>query len=88
MSIIFIQVNAFGLTAGISRPLTETVMSGHISALSETVRSECFAAQNANLTMGRIFRPICTKGEDALAKRCNDFLLLEEMCGRYNMENI
>jgi len=38
-------------------------MSGHISALSETVISECFATQSANLTVGRIFRPIFTAGE-------------------------
>ena len=45
------------LTVGISRPLTETVMSGHISALSETVISECFATQSANLTVGADFPP-------------------------------
>jgi hypothetical protein len=33
------------LTAGISRPLTETVISGRISALSETVKREYFAIQ-------------------------------------------
>lgn len=51
-----------GLTEGISRPSTETIMSGHISALSETVISECFATQSANLTVGRKFRPIFTTG--------------------------
>ena len=56
LNILYI-VNVFDLTEGISRPLTETVISGHISALSETVTSECFAAQSANLTMGRIFCP-------------------------------
>lgn len=37
-------------------------MSGHISALSETVISECFATLSANLTVGRSFRPIFTAG--------------------------
>ena len=46
------------LTAGISRPLTETVIRGHISALSETVIRECFATQSANLTVGWDFHPI------------------------------
>ena len=55
------------LTVGISRPLTETVMSGHISALSETVISECFATRSANLTVGRIFRPIFTREESSCA---------------------
>jgi hypothetical protein len=41
------------LTVGISRPLTETFISGHISALSETFISECFATQRANLTAGQ-----------------------------------
>ena len=37
-------------------------MSGHISALSETVMSECFAAQSANLTVGWNFHPIFVTG--------------------------
>jgi predicted XRE-type DNA-binding protein len=41
------------LTVGISQPLTETFISGHISALSETFISECFATQRANLTAGQ-----------------------------------
>lgn len=51
----------FGLTGGISRPLTETVMRGHISALRETVIRECFATQSANLTVGWVFCPIFSK---------------------------
>jgi predicted XRE-type DNA-binding protein len=41
------------LTVGISRPLTETFISGRISALSETFISECFATQRAKLTAGQ-----------------------------------
>ena len=56
-----------GLTAGISRPSTEKVMSGRISALSETVRSECFATRSANLTVGRLIRPILYMEDEELA---------------------
>jgi protein AbiQ len=42
-------------------------MSGHISALSETVKSECFATQSANLTVGRLIRPILYMGDGELA---------------------
>lgn len=45
----------FGLKGGISRPLIETVMRGHISALRETVIRECFTTQSVNLTARRIF---------------------------------
>ena len=38
------------LTVGVSQPLRETFMSGHISALNETFTSERFAALNASLT--------------------------------------
>lgn len=36
----------FGLRNGISRPLTETIMIGHISAPSETVIREYFTTQS------------------------------------------
>lgn len=48
----------FGLTIGIFRPLTETVMSGHISALNETAIRECFATQSVNLALSGFSAPI------------------------------
>ena len=42
-------------------------MSGRISALSETVKSECFATQSANLTVGRFNRPISCLGGKRLS---------------------
>ena len=39
-------------------------MSGHISVLSETVKSECFATQSANVTSGVDFSiPFLTGGK-------------------------
>lgn len=42
-------------------------MSGRISALSETVKSECFATRSANLTVGRLIRPILYMEDKSLS---------------------
>ena len=55
MSILFIEISLIDLTAGISRPSTETVISGRISAQSETVTSECFATLKCESNSGTVF---------------------------------
>lgn len=52
----------FGLTGGISRPITETVMSGHISALKQDSYKRVFRHSKCESNSRADFRPIFTGG--------------------------